>query len=235
MINNDFTLHYTLSNGYIWDFHLLLNTSNYSTSTAYTTTTARCCILIKTTEYYGHYLLTTTHGSDAIHTQLLRTLRQRPIKDYNRTRGSGQEFLNYMSEPATVQSLQDLRQSQTPKTTRRTTTSGASSRTPFSPHQGPNYEQRELLRTTPVFLFTTVAWMNNICFHQYGQSCANTIICIHWPCQRIVLLPLQKCIIFPEVCWISKSSCVRCRAFLADPAELLRHSRVCAQIVAPDE
>ena len=115
---NDFILQYAVANGYIWDFHLLINTQQvlhleFLHPNDRAVRRAAHCIWSKTTEYDGHYLLTD------IHAQLLRTLREQritmpvfPVKDYNRTRGSGEESLNYMREPATVQALLDLRQGQ---------------------------------------------------------------------------------------------------------------------------
>ena len=69
---NEFTLHFTLSNGYIWDYSLLINTQQLlHLHTLHnnddTVERAARCILSKTTEYYGHYLLTTTHGSATHH------------------------------------------------------------------------------------------------------------------------------------------------------------------------
>ena len=69
---NDFTLHYSLSTGYIWDYRLLINTQQLlHLYTLHrndgTVERATRCILGKTTEYYGHYLLTNTHCSDELH------------------------------------------------------------------------------------------------------------------------------------------------------------------------
>ena len=63
---NNFSLHYTLANGYIC--HLYTLHPNDSTARRVVH-----CIVSKTTEYYGHYLLANTHGSEALHAQLLRT------------------------------------------------------------------------------------------------------------------------------------------------------------------
>ena len=99
---NDFALHYTLANGYIWDFHSS-TLSNYFTFTPHpnvsTVRRAVHCILSKTTVYYGHYLLTNTHGSEAFHYAHCGNNSSRlvfALKDYNRTHGSGEECLNYM-------------------------------------------------------------------------------------------------------------------------------------------
>ena len=116
---NYYTLRYTLSNGYMWDFHLLLDTQQllhlYSLHPN-DSTVQRAAHCIQNT------MVTTcwpTHGSEALHTQLLRNVREQritmpvfPVKDSNRTRGSGEEYLNHMREPATVQSLLGLFRSQ---------------------------------------------------------------------------------------------------------------------------
>ena len=74
---SDFTLHYTLSNGYIWDYHLLLNTQQLRHLCSLhrddsTAQHATHCILTKT-ECYGHYFLTNTHGSDSQPSRCLST------------------------------------------------------------------------------------------------------------------------------------------------------------------
>ena len=79
---NGFTLHYTLANGYMWDATYYTTLSNYSTFPAYTPTTAQSNVLSTAflaklqNTYWGHYLLTNTHGSEALRAQLLRTLRE---------------------------------------------------------------------------------------------------------------------------------------------------------------
>ena len=144
---NNFTLHYTLANGYIWDFHLLVNTQKLLH--LYTlhpndgaVRRAVHCILSKITEYHAHYLLTNTHGFKALQAQLLRTLTgtTRQQDAWIRQR------MNYMQEPhgwtraritgaTTLRPREALQQQALPHELRSVRL---------------NPEQQELLRTTPV-------------------------------------------------------------------------------------